>query len=227
MRKAARNLVLVGHKIAGPQLWRERERVAALRAEAFSPSRLSIARPTDWRPAVRAVPFLFGNLRVLHDRLGGIDHRCGRNPGEPGAEPGRPESLGTRPYPFGDLGTIPRDSLRAERSRLQPAGASRHRRQPAAGGHWGLIIGRRPVGGPGAATDIAVAVDDGAGAAGLCAACTGVGRRRHLGAALRNSWGGAVGPGAAANIAVAIDDRAGAARLSASCHSNAACSFPV
>ncbi len=225
MRQAAGHLVLVRHKIARLQLRREREWVAALRAKPFGPSRLSISRPTDRRPAVRAVPFLFGNLRVLHDRLSGIDHRCRRNPSEPSAESSRPEPLGPRTYPLGDLGTISGGSLRAEGRRLQPAGARCNRRHCAAGGHWRLIIGRLLVGRPPRApANIAVAVDDRAGTAGLCAArAGGVGRRRPLCAALRrSSRGSADGPRAAADIAVAVDDGAGAARLGASCHSNAA-----
>ena len=81
-------------------------------------------RPTG-RPAVRAVPFLLRDLRILHDRLGGVDLGRRRNAGETGAQSGRPEPLRARAHSFGDLGTSRRSTLGAQRGRLQPAGASR------------------------------------------------------------------------------------------------------
>jgi hypothetical protein len=43
MGEAADYLVLVGHQLAGLQLWGKREGGAALRAEAFGTSRLPIS----------------------------------------------------------------------------------------------------------------------------------------------------------------------------------------
>src|SRR5207342_2521949 len=170
------------------------------------------------------------NLWVRHERFGGVDHRCRWNTGEPSAEAGGPEPLGTRAYPLGDLGTIAGDPLRAEGGRLESAGAVRDRRCCTARGQRGLILGsrlaRRPCRG---AAYVAVAVDDGAPAAGLRAAYAGgVGRRICLlsAARTRGSRGDADGPRddrprsdgprAAAHVAVAVDDRTGAAGLGAS-----------
>ena len=69
------------------------ECVAAFRAEAFSSSWLTVPRPADRRATIRTVPLYLGNLRVFHDRLGGVDHGRRRNPSEPSAESSRPEPL--------------------------------------------------------------------------------------------------------------------------------------
>src|SRR5262249_36882150 len=82
VRNAADDLVLAADEIAGGQLRCERERRAALRAEAFGATGLAGARPADRRAARGTEPLVLRHLRVGQDdrlRIGDRRRRHRRN----------------------------------------------------------------------------------------------------------------------------------------------------
>ena len=92
--EAARHLVLVRHQVTWLELRGEGELVAALGAEALGAPGLTVSTAADRRSAARADALVLRHHRVDHDRLGGVDRRGRRHPGQAGAEPGRAQPLG-------------------------------------------------------------------------------------------------------------------------------------
>ena len=188
----AGHLVLAADEVAGPQLGVERERVAALRAEALGAPGLAVARAPDRGAAGRADPLVLGDLGVLEDRLGRVDRGDRRDGGEARAEPRAAQPGGGGADPAGDADRRCRPPGRT-RGRWRPAGwtpgrrsrvsrrarprTSRRSRHPPRRGAVraavrGTVRSRRGEGRR-AAADVAVAVHDLAGAPRLGA---GVGR---------------------------------------------------
>ena len=135
----AGHLVLAGHEVAGMQLGGERERVAALPAEPLGPPGLAVAGAPDRGPAGRADPLVLGDLRVLQDRLGGVDRGDRRHGGQPGAEAGAAQAGRGGADPPRDAGAAAPGPGRAEGGGRQPVGG--------AGGGRGRVAdpgGRRP-----------------------------------------------------------------------------------
>ena len=176
--------VLAADDVALLQLGREGERVAAGRAEALGPPRLTIAGAAHGRPARRAGPPLLRHHGVLEDGSRRVDRRHRRDRGQAGAEPGSAQPGRGRADAPGDPAAVGARAGRAERRRGQLVGRPRHGRGRLrhAGRHRGdrggarrsrrpplrALRARRPA-------DVAVPVDDRAGAARLGAP----GRRRR------------------------------------------------
>ena len=122
--EAAGDLVLAADQVARLQLGRERERVAALRAEALGAPGLPVAGPADRATAVGAVAALLRDHRVLQDRLGRVDGGDRRDRGQAGAEPGAAQPGRGGADAAGDLGAA--GGVRApSRGRSRRAGWTR------------------------------------------------------------------------------------------------------
>ncbi len=195
MRQAAGHLVLVRHQIAGLQLGVKEKALPHFgQKPSVRPGCPSRDRPTG-EPQFGQFRFSSGTCGFFMIAWAASITGAGGTRVSPAPSRADRSRLGARAHPFGDLGTIAGGPLGAERGRLQPAGASGDRRAEAAVAERRLIIaGRLAAGGCGrAAADVAVAVDDRAGAAGLRAGrAIEAGRRGHIGTyGARRGGGGA------------------------------------
>ncbi len=120
------HLVLPGHEVAGPELGRERELLAALGAEPLLATGLPVAAAADRGAALGAGALVLGHDGVGVDGLGRVDRRRRRHPGQPGAEPRRPHPLRAGAGASGGRGAVGRPR-RAERRGLHLARRRRDR----------------------------------------------------------------------------------------------------
>ena len=151
MREASRDRVLPGHEVAGRELGRERERVAALPTETVGASRRFTAPPADGLVARVQKRRSSGTLGSASTAVAGSHAGHRRDLHEPGTEaPARHLSASRRPRRGGAAVRRDRCCAAGRRSRLAAGGypalvaVAVVRSRPAANTRRRHFIGRSP-----------------------------------------------------------------------------------